>query len=79
MGRWQGATSENIGQYVSEEQRSQARGPQRARQRVGVEEGCIAGRMQLDFHHGLLRFLVRMTGGITRGRGIPGGVADVVR
>ena len=39
-------------EYLSEEQRSQ-RGPQRG-SRVGVERGCIAGRMQPDFHHGLL-------------------------
>ncbi len=37
----QGATSENIGQYLSEEQRSEA--------------GRSAGRMPSDFHHGLLR------------------------
>src|SRR5712691_2407785 len=30
-----------------------ARGPQRG-SRVGVERGCIAGRMQPDFYHGLL-------------------------
>src|SRR5437773_8699056 len=29
-----------------------ARGPQRG-SRVGVERGCIAGRMQPDFYHGL--------------------------
>src|SRR5438046_4290017 len=65
--RWQGATTENrgphrawfarwggnIGQYLREEQRSQHRGPQRG-SRVGVERGCIACRMQPDFHHGLL-------------------------
>jgi hypothetical protein len=39
-------------EYLREEQRSQVRGPQRGT-RVGVEEGCIAVRMQLDFHHGL--------------------------
>src|SRR5439155_2357801 len=39
--------------YLNEEQRSQTRGPQRG-SRVGVEEGCSAGRMQLEFHHGLL-------------------------
>src|SRR5688572_24778125 len=39
----QGATSEHIGQYVSEEQRREA--------------GCSAGRMPADFHHGLLRAL----------------------
>ena len=38
--RQQGATTENIGQYLREEQRSQ--------------RGCIAGRMQPDFYHGLL-------------------------
>jgi hypothetical protein len=37
---WQGATSENIGQYLSEEQRR--------------EPGCTAFRMQRHFHHGLL-------------------------
>ena len=66
--RWQDATTENrgprrawfarsggnIGQYLREEQRSQHRGPQRG-SRVGVERGCIAGRMQPDFYHGLLR------------------------
>src|SRR6266851_4884651 len=39
-------------EYLREEQRSQRRGPQRG-SRVGVERGCIAGRMQPDFHHGL--------------------------
>src|SRR6266705_2104460 len=33
-----------------------ARGPQRG-SRVGVERGCIAGRMQPDFHDGLLTAL----------------------
>src|SRR5712691_13166668 len=65
--RWQGATTENrgprrawfarwggnIGQYLREEQRSQRRGPRRG-SRAGVERGCIAGRMQPDFYHGLL-------------------------
>src|SRR5207249_6179640 len=38
-----------------EEQRSQRPGPPpRVFQRGGVERGCIAGRMQLEFHHGLL-------------------------
>ena len=37
---WQGATRENTGPYSTEEQHRQA--------------GCIAGRMQRDFHHGLL-------------------------
>src|SRR6059036_2520118 len=37
--RGQGATTENTGQYLSEEQRS--------------PRGCIARRMQPDFHHGL--------------------------
>jgi hypothetical protein len=36
----QGATTENIGNIRREEQRRPA--------------GCIAGRMQPDFHHGLL-------------------------
>src|SRR5437867_7229989 len=40
-------------EYLREEQRSQ-RAPQRG-SRVGVERGCIAGRMQPDFHRGLLR------------------------
>jgi hypothetical protein len=40
-------------EYLNEEQRSQTRGPQRG-SRVGVEEGCSAGQMQLEFHHGLL-------------------------
>jgi hypothetical protein len=35
-----GAKRENIGQYVSVEQRR--------------EPGCSVGRMQTDFHHGLL-------------------------
>ena len=37
---WQGATRENTGLYVTEEQCWRA--------------GCLAGRMQRDFHHGLL-------------------------
>src|SRR5437762_14293227 len=42
-------------EYLREEQRSQRPGPPpRVFQRGGVERGCIAGRMQLDFHHGLL-------------------------
>ena len=36
---WQGATTEHIRAYVSEEQRSQP--------------GWIAARMQPEFHHGL--------------------------
>ena len=36
----QGATSENTGLYLNEEQRREA--------------GCSAGRMQRHFHHGLL-------------------------
>ena len=40
-------------EYLREEQRGQARGPQRG-SRVGVERGCVARRMQPDFHHGLL-------------------------
>jgi len=39
-------------EYLREEQRSQPRGPQRG-SRVGVERGCIAGRMQPDFYRGL--------------------------
>src|SRR5712692_149018 len=35
-------------QYGTDEQRSQTRGPQRG-SRVGVEKGCIAGRMQTNF------------------------------
>ena len=42
----------------SEEQRSQPQGPQRG-SRVGVEEGCSAGRMQQEFHHGLLGRRIR--------------------
>ena len=42
-------------EYVREEQRSQRPGPPpRVFQRGGVERGCIAGRMQLEFHRGLL-------------------------
>jgi hypothetical protein len=60
-------------EYLREEQRSQARGPQRGT-RVGVEEGCIAVRMQLDFHHGLLWSLIQfgvllLSGPIRRGFG----------
>ena len=51
--RGQGATTENIGPCLREEQRSPAPGPQRG-SRVGVEQGCIARRMQPDFHLGLL-------------------------
>ena len=40
-------------EYLREEQRSHNRGPQPG-SRVGVEKGCSAGRMQSDFHHGLL-------------------------
>src|SRR5947207_8990867 len=40
-------------EYLSEEQRSRRRGPQRG-SRVGVAWGCIARRVQPDFHHGLL-------------------------
>src|SRR5438309_3328501 len=43
-------------EYLSEEQRSQRPGsPPRVFQRGAVERGCIAGRMQPDFHHGLLK------------------------
>src|SRR5207245_11562560 len=43
-------------EYLREEQRSQQPGPPpRVFQRGGVERGCIAGRMQLEFHRGLLR------------------------
>ena len=42
-------------EYLREEQHSQRPGPPpRVFQRGGVERGCIAGRMQLEFHHGLL-------------------------
>ena len=34
--------------YATDEQRSQARGPQRG-SRVGVQKGCIAGRLQTNF------------------------------
>ena len=40
-------------EYLREEQRRQRRGPQRG-SRVGVERGCIAVRMQMELHHGLL-------------------------
>jgi len=40
-------------QYLKEEQRSPRRGPRRG-SRVGVGWGCIARRMQPDFHDGLL-------------------------
>src|SRR5881296_1735278 len=39
-------------EYLKEEQRRWRRGPQRG-SRVGVAWGCIARRMQPDFHHGL--------------------------
>jgi len=38
---------------LSEEQRSWRRGPQRG-SRVGVGRGCIARRIEPDFHHGLV-------------------------
>ena len=42
-------------EYLTEEQLSQRPGPPpRVFQRGGVERGCIAGRMQLEFHHGRL-------------------------
>src|SRR5258705_171926 len=45
-------------EYLTKEQRSQRPGPPpRVFQRGGVERGCIAGRMQLEFHHGLLALL----------------------
>ena len=40
-------------EYVSEEQRRRRRGCRRG-SRVGVGRGCIARRMQPDFHHALL-------------------------
>src|SRR5438034_2469061 len=52
-------------EYLNEEQRSQTRGPQRG-SRVGVEEGCIAGRMQSDFYHGLLGVPQRATAAVMR-------------
>ena len=45
-------------EYLRKEQRSQRPGPPpRVFQRGGVERGCIAGRMQLEFHHGLRAFV----------------------
>jgi hypothetical protein len=41
-------------EYLREEQRSQTGAPTARTVRRGVERGCIAGRMQLEFHHGLL-------------------------
>ena len=41
-------------EYLREEQRSQPEAPTARTVRRGVERGCIAGRMQRDFHHGLL-------------------------
>ena len=41
-------------EYVREEQRSQPGAPTARTVRRGVERGCIAGRMQPEFHHGLL-------------------------
>src|SRR5437667_10349383 len=40
-------------EYLRKEQRSQPGAPTARTVRRGVERGCIAGRMQLDFHHGL--------------------------
>ena len=54
---WQGATKENPGTYVTEEQRSQA--------------GCSAGRMPLDFHHGLLAACGPRTPRAAPSRGAP--------
>src|SRR6266542_3653861 len=46
-------------EHLREEQRSQPRGPQRAfPSALGWERGCIAGRMQLEFHRGLLILMV---------------------
>ena len=39
---------------MREEQRSQPGAPTARTVRRGVERGCIAGRMQPEFHHGLL-------------------------
>ena len=50
--RGQGATTENIGPYLREEQRSPAPGPPTRQPRWGGG-GCIARRMQPDFYHGL--------------------------
>ena len=73
----QGATSEHIGQYVSEEQRSESAGPPtRVSQRVGVQEGCSAGRMPAEFHHGLLEASVCWTDTEVRPCGIAGGMQD---
>jgi hypothetical protein len=49
----------SLGQGVSrEEQGRQTPGsPPRVFQRGGVEMGCSAGRMQRQFHHGLLRLV----------------------
>src|SRR5438876_10923202 len=41
-------------EYLSEEQRSRPGAPTARTVRRGVERGCIARRMQPDFHHGLL-------------------------
>src|SRR5439155_7915789 len=41
-------------EYLREEQRSQPGAPTTRTVRRGVERGCIAGRMQLEFHYGLL-------------------------
>jgi hypothetical protein len=41
-------------EYLREEQRSQPGAPTARTVRRGVERGCIAGRMQPEFHHGLL-------------------------
>jgi len=38
---WQGATTENTGEYLRKEQRSQA--------------GCSAARMQMELRHGLFK------------------------
>ena len=48
---------------MREEQRSQPRGPQRAfPSALGWERGCIAGRMQPEFHHGLLSHILNVGG-----------------
>jgi nucleotidyltransferase/DNA polymerase involved in DNA repair len=46
-------------EYVREEQRSQPGAPTARTVRRGVERGCLAGRMQLEFHHGLLEPIAR--------------------
>jgi hypothetical protein len=49
---WQGAKRESIGHKRAMSNAASPGAPRRARLRAGVEEGCIARRMQQDFHHG---------------------------